>query len=135
MREGFSEERVVLLGISGVDGVKVFQLVARLGDSQSLLGPVDGGVCDVESGESKDDIFLSAIHDIEEMFLSDPFNVGVEGASGANHTGFVCGLVYISDHDRRSKLLGGESMFSDKLPVYTGDISTRVYQCGGVDDF
>ena len=29
----------------------------------------------------------------------------------------------------------GYDMFPDKLPVNAGDVSTRVYQCRGVDDF
>ena len=41
-------------------------------DGQGLLCPVDSGVCDTELGESENNIFLSAAHDIEEMFLSNP---------------------------------------------------------------
>ena len=72
---------------------------------------------------------------IEEMFLGDPFNVGVEGASVANCAGFVCSLIGVANSDGGGKFFGGESVFSDKLPVDARDVSTRVYQCGGVDDF
>ena len=89
--------------------------------------PVNGGAHNVEPKESEDDVFSATLHDVEEMFLGNPFNVHVEGAGIADCTSLVHGLVHISDHYRRSKFLGGESIFSDKFPVDTGDISTRVY--------
>ena len=125
----------MLLGVSGMGRVKVLQLVTRLRDGQGLLGPVDGGVCGVEPGESEDDIFLTTAHDIEEMLLNDPLNVCIKGASVVDCTSLVCGLVHIADHNRRGKFLHREAMFSDKLSVNTGDVSTRVYQYGGVNDF
>ena len=69
------------------------------------------------------------------MFLGYSFNVCVEGAGIVNCISFVHGLVYVLDHDWRSEFLCGESMFPDKLPVNAEDVSTRVYQCGGVDNF
>ena len=135
LRKRFSKEGVVSLGISGMSRVKIFQLITRLRNSQGLLGPVDGGVCDMKPGKSKDDVLLSTAHDIEEMLLSDPFNVHIEGTSIADYTGLVHGLVNIANHNRKGEFLSGEVVFLDKLPVYTRDISTRIYQCGGINDF
>ena len=78
---------------------------------------------------------MATAYDIEEMFLGDPFNVHVKGASVADYTSFVCSLVYIMNCDGEGKFFGGESVFSDKLPVSAGDISTGVYQYRGVDNF
>ena len=78
---------------------------------------------------------MTTAHDVEEMFLSDPFDVGIEGASIADCTGFVCSLINIANSNGGGKFFGGETMFSDKLPVNTGDVGTGVYQCRGVNDF
>ena len=110
-------------------------MITRLRDGQSLPGPINGGVGDAEPGESEDDVFSSTAHDVEEMFLGNPFNVHVEGASVTNCTGFVHCLVYVANCDRGGKFLSGEVVFSDKLPVDARDISIGVYQCGGVNDF
>ena len=75
--KGLLEERVMSLGISSIGRIKVLQLVTEFRDSQSLLCPVNSGVCDMKPGESKDDVFSSAAHDVEEMFLGDPFNVHI----------------------------------------------------------
>ena len=104
-------------------------------DGQGLPGPVNGGVHGIEPGESKDDVFPSTAHDIEEVLLDYPFNVSVEGVSVTDCTSFVCGLVNIANSNRGGKFLGGELVFSDKLPVNTRDVSAGVYQCGGVNDF
>ena len=69
------------------------------------------------------------------MFLSNPFNIGIEGASVTDCTGFVCGLIYVSNGNGGGKFFCGESVFSDKFPVDAGDVGTRVYQYGGVNDF
>ena len=116
----------MVLGVCGVGGVKVLRLVTRLRDSQGLFGPIDGGICDAEPREFKDDALSATTHDIEEMFLGDPFNVCVEGTSIANCTSLVCSLVNIANSDGGGELLGGESVLSDKLPVNAGDICTRV---------
>ena len=110
-------------------------MVAGFGDGQGLPDPVDGGVRGVEPGESKDDIFLSTAHDVEEMLLSDPFDVGVESASIADCTSLVRGLINVANGDGGGEFFGRESVFPDKLPVDAGDVGTGVYQCGGVDDF
>ena len=110
-------------------------MVARLRDGQGLSDPVNGGVCGTEPGESEDDVFTAAAHDVEEMLLGNPFNVGVEGASVANCTSLVSSLVHIANGDGGGEFLRMEAVFSDKLPVYAGDVSTGVNQCGGVDDF
>ena len=81
----------------------------------------------MEPGESKEDIFSATAHDVEEMFLSDPFDVCVKGVSIADGSGFVWSLIDVPDSNGRSKFLNGELVFSDELPVYTGDISARVY--------
>ena len=101
-------------------------MVARLRDSQGLSDPVDGGVRGAEPGESEDDIFSSTAHDIEEVFLGDPFDVSVEGASIADCTGFVRCLIHVTNGDGGGKFLGGESVFSDKLPVNARDVGTRI---------
>ena len=69
------------------------------------------------------------------MFLGYPFDVGVEGAGIVDSTGLVRSLVDVVNRDGGDEFLSRESVFSDELPVYAGDIGTRVYQCGGVDDF
>ena len=81
----------------------------------------------MEPGESEDDIFTSTAHDIEEMFLGDPFDVGVESASVTDCTGFVHSLVNVVNSNGGGKFLSGESVFSDKLLVDARDVSTRVY--------
>ena len=96
---GSSEEGVRLLGIGSMGGVEVSQLVIGFRDSQSLSSSVNGGVHGTKQGEFEDDVFLAIAHDIEEMFLSDPFHVGINGASVADCTSFVCHLVHISDGD------------------------------------
>ena len=60
---------------------------------------------------------MSTAHDVEKMLLGDPFDVGVEGASIMDCTGFVCSLVDVSNSNGGGKFLGGEFMLSDKLPV------------------
>ena len=100
-----------------------------------MSDPVDGRVSGTEPGESKDDVFSSTAHDIEEVFLGNSFDVHVEGAGIMNYTSFVHSLVNIANGNGGSKFFCGEAMFSDKLPVNTGDVSTRVYQCRGVNDF
>ena len=69
------------------------------------------------------------------MFLGDPFDVGIEGASIVNCSSFVHSLVNVTNDDEGGEFLGGESVFSDELSVYARDVCTRIYQCRGVDDF
>ena len=69
------------------------------------------------------------------MLLGNPFYVDVKGTSVTDCTSLVCSLINVADSNRRGKFFSGESMFPDKLPVNTRDIRTRIYQCGGVDDF
>ena len=133
--KGFPEEGIVPLGVGSMGRVKILRLIAGFGDGQSLSDPVNGRVCGTEPEESKDDILASTAHDVEEMFLSNPFNVSIEGAGIMNHTSFVCSLVDIVNGNGGGKFLSGESVFSDKLPVDARDVSTRVYQCGRVDNF
>ena len=86
--------------------------------------PIDGWVHDAELGESKDNVFLFTTHDVEEMFLGDPLDVGVEGTGIANHTSFVCCLVHIVDCNGGSKFHSRELILSDELPVNAGDVGT-----------
>ena len=71
-----------------------------------MLGPIYSGVGGVEPGESENDIFLATTHNVREMFLSNSFNVCVEGASVPDCTSFVSGLGHIVDHDGESKFFG-----------------------------
>ena len=89
----------------------------------------------MEPGDSEDHILAATVHDIEEMLLGDSFDVGVEGAGVVNCTRFVCSLVYVANSNGGDEFLGGESVFSDKLPVNARDVGTRINQCRGVDDF
>ena len=75
--EGFSEEGVMLLGISDVDRIEFFWLVTGFWNGQGLFGLVNDGVCGTEPGESEDDVFSSTAHDIEEVLLDNPFDVCV----------------------------------------------------------
>ena len=96
-------------------------------DGQGLLGPVNSGVCDMESGESKDDIFSATAHDIEQVFLGDPFNVCVQDESVTDCACFIHGLVDIVNGNGGGKFFSGEAVFSDKLPVNARDVHARVY--------
>ena len=125
--EGFVKERVISLSVSSMGGVEVLWLITRLGDSQGLFDPGNGGICDMEPGESEDDIFSATARDIEEMLLSDPFDVHVESAGVVNCTSFISSLVHIADYDGGGELLSEESVFSDKLPVYARDVCARIY--------
>ena len=69
------------------------------------------------------------------MFLGYPFDVCVKGAGIVDSTSLVHHLVNVVNSNGRGEFLSGEVMFSDKLSVNAGGIGTRVYQCGGVDDF
>ena len=64
-----------------------------------MSDPIYDGVHGTEPGESEDDVLMSTAHDIEEMFLDNPFDVGVKGASIANCTGFVHSLIDIANSD------------------------------------
>ena len=110
-------------------------MVARFGDGQGLSDPVDGRAHGMEPGESKDDIFATTAYDVEEMFLGYSFDICIEGAGIADSTSFIHSLVDVVNSDGGGELFGGESVFSDKLPVDTRDVCTRVYQCGGVNNF
>ena len=48
---------------------------------------------------------------------------------------FVHGLIHVANCNTGDEFLGGKAVFSDELPVNARDISTRVYQYRGVDDF
>ena len=91
-----------------------------------MPGPINGGVRGSEPGESEDNVFSSTAHDVEEVFLGDPFDVGVEGASVAYCTGFVRSLINVANGNGGGEFLGGESVFSDELPVDARDISARI---------
>ena len=93
----FPEEGIMSLGVGGMGRVEILQLITGFRDGQGLPHPVDGGVRGAKPGESKDDVFSSTAHDIEEMFLGDPLDVGIEGAGVADCTGFVFSLVNIVD--------------------------------------
>ena len=80
----------------------------------------------MEPEKSKDDIFSAATHDVEEMFLGNPFNVGKKGAGVTNYAGFVCSLIYVANSDGGGEFLSGESVFSDKLLVNARDVCTGV---------
>ena len=66
-------------------------------------------------------------HDVEEMFLSNLFDVGIEGVGVTNYAILICGLVDAPNSNGGSKFFGGESVFPDKLPVYAGDVHAGVY--------
>ena len=110
-------------------------MVTGFRDGQGLPDPVNGGICGTELGESEDNVLSTTAHDIEEMFLGDPFDVHVKGASEMDCTSFVCRLANVTNGDGGGKFFSGESMFSDELPVNAGDVGTRVYQCRGVNNF
>ena len=100
-----------------------------------MSGPVNNWVCSIEPRESKYNVLSATTHNIEEMFLGNLFNIHLESTSVVNGISFVRSLVYVVNSDQGGKLFHREVMFSDKLLVNVGDISTRVYQCGGVDNF
>ena len=102
-------------------------MIAGLGNDQGLYDPIDGGIGSMEPRESENDVFLTTVHDIEEVFLGNPFNVHIEGASIMNCISFVHSLIYITNCDREGEFFGGELVFSDKLPVNAEDVCTRIY--------
>ena len=61
---------------------------------------VNGWVCDAKPGESENDILLAISHDVEEVFLGNPFNASVESASIVDSTGLVCSLIYVTNSNR-----------------------------------
>ena len=75
-------------------GVEVLWLITWFRDGQDLSALIDDGVCGMEPGESKDNVFSATAHDVEKMFLGDLFNVGVQGAgmmySGSKNCLQVC---------------------------------------------
>ena len=73
--EGFPKEGIMMLGVSSMDDLEIFQLVTRFRDSQGLSGPVNSGVCSAELGESEDDILSATAHNIEEKFFGNPFDI------------------------------------------------------------
>ena len=64
-------------------------MITSLRDGDGLVEPSDGGIDDLERGKSKDDIFSSTGHDMEEVFLCDTFYVGEESASKMDFSVFV----------------------------------------------
>ena len=102
-------------------------MIVGFGDDQSLSGSVNSGVSGVKPGESKNDVFVTKAHDIEEVFLGDPFDVHIKGACIAAHTGFVHSLVYVVNCDGGGEFFCGKVVFPDKLLVNARDICTRVY--------
>ena len=100
-----------------------------------MFNLIDGRVHGTEPEESEDDIFSATAHDVEEVFLGNLFNVCMEGISVVDCTSFIHSLVHIANSNWGGEFFGGKSMFPDKLSVNARDICTRVYQCGGVDDF
>ena len=78
---------------------------------------------------------MTASHDVKEMFLGYPFDVCIEDAGIVDSTSFIHSLVNIVNSDGGGKFLSGETMFPNELLVNAGDVSTGVYQCGGVNDF
>ena len=92
-----------------------------------MLGSVDGRVSYIEPEESEDDILLTAAYDIEEMFLGNPFDIHIEGASVAYCTSLVYGLVHVANHNGGGELLSGEAVFSDELSINARDICARIY--------
>ena len=110
-------------------------MIAGFGDGQGLPDPINGGVHGAEPGESKDDIFATTAHNVEEMFLGYPFDVCIEGAGIVDSSSLIRSLVDVANSDGGGEFLSRESVFSDKLPVDARDVSTRIYKCGGVDNF
>ena len=78
----------------------------------------------MEPGKSKNDILLTTTHDIEEMLLSDSFDVHVESACVPNYTSFFSSLVHVTDHNGRDEFFYGELVFPDKLLVDARDVGT-----------
>ena len=72
---------------------------------------------------------------MEEVFLCNVFDVGKKGASEADFPIFVGGLVNISYFDGDIEFCSGKGVFSDKLLVNAGAISTTVDQGMSVNDF
>ena len=100
-----------------------------------LMGPINGGICDLEPGESKGNIFPATRYDIKEMFLCNTFYVDKEDAGEADFPIFVQGLVDASYFDGDIKFCDGEGVFSNKLPVDARDVCTTVDQGVNVDNF
>ena len=69
------------------------------------------------------------------MFLCNILNVGKKGAGEADFPVLVGGLVNVLYFDGDIKFCSGKGVFSDKLPVNTGDVSTTVDQGASVNDF
>ena len=72
---------------------------------------------------------------MEEMLLSNSFNVGKQGTGETDFSIFVQGLIDVVDLDRVIEFHSGEGVFSHKLPVNAGDVCTTVDKSSGVNNF
>ena len=97
--------------------------------------PVDSGVGLSEPGESEDYVLLSAIHDVEENLVEYSSNVDIEGSVEMDVTSFVWDGVGVSYWDRVFKVGSGELMLLYEVPVYAGDLGSRVNEGMGVNIF
>ena len=127
LEEWCPKKGIMPLGIDSMDGIEILWLIAGFRDGQGLFDPIYSGVHGMEPRESEDDIFSSTAHDVEKMFLSDPFDICIKGASVAGCTSLICSLVHVVNGDRRGEFNGEKVVFPDKLPVNARDIYTRVY--------
>ena len=81
----------------------------------------------MKPGESENDIFSTTAHNVEEMFLGNPFNVCIQGVDIMYSTSLVHSLVHVSNCNGGDKFLDRELVFSDELPVNARDVHIRVY--------
>jgi hypothetical protein len=110
-------------------------LVHRLWDGESLSIPIDGGVSIPKPGKTQDNVFISAVHDVEGDFLVDLSDIDKESGREEDIPFSVGRLINIADSDGYGEAISREVMLSDKGPVDGGDFCTAVDESRGVDDF
>jgi hypothetical protein len=98
--------------------------VTRHLDSNDAFFPVDSGVDLLDPRESKNDIFLATMHDIEFYCLEDSCDSDVQEAGEFYIPIFVFRLVDVSNRDGMRESFFWEVVFVDKMPIDARDVGS-----------
>jgi hypothetical protein len=110
-------------------------LIGGFRDGDHWFFPINDGISGAKPGESEDDIFVSTVHDMEDGFLGNSFNVNEECHGIKNVAFLIGGLVDIFDFDGYRKAISGQLVLSNKGPVDTGDFCSIVNKSRGFNGF
>lgn len=89
----------------------------------------------MEPGHSKDDVLVSAGHNMEANLMSDISNDGKQSGDMSDSTKSVGGLVHVMDQGWFGQFLEWEAVFVCELPVKAVNGSPRVNEGVGFDVF